>query len=256
MSANRTNTKGKLSRLAAGIVALGCSFAASASVIKSDLISIGDSHVQSGSFATNNFGGSPQAFIKRDDNTNWTRKTYLAFDLGALPDGTFVDASLAFEFVDSGAGSTNAGTSWNFELFGLHDDTWAENSITWNDAPGNDTSGFGVIGAITTSLATFSLTGKGLGVQTFDNQALLDFLLAHGNNDLLSFILIRTSGVPGSQTYVHAIATKENTGDVLLPTLSVSVESVPIPATAVLLTLGLGGLVLRRRRSSRPDQLR
>jgi hypothetical protein len=229
-----------------------------ASPITTDLTSSKDSYIQSGSPATN-YGAQATAQIKRDDDSNFTRKSYFGFDLSGLPTGTIIDAALSFEFV-TGLGNTGETTQWTFELYGLtaqNLDGWDETTITWNNAPANNTalsnSPSQVILSETTSLATFTRFGAGVGVQSIPaDPDLLNFLLSD-TNDLVSFILVRTTDAPAGQNYVHSIATKENTSQVLRPTLSVTVDSaqpVPAPGTLALLALGIAGLQARKRFSS------
>lgn len=206
-----------------------------------------DAYVQSGTSANANFGNATLDQVKRQDSSNFTRKSYLGFDLSGM--GTFpvATASLDFMFVDSGAGSTNSGTNYQFEVFGLINevfDSWLESTITWNNAPANQANN-GINSMMAASLGTFSLTGKGLGAYSFTSQALVDFL-NNDSNDFATFIVRRNTNQPSTaQNYVHAFASSENTS-FAGPRLNVT--TVPEPSTFLFVGAGLVGLGLLRRR--------
>lgn len=220
------------------------------SVTASDAIVITatqDAYVQSGTFANGNFGNDPLDQIKRQDSSNFTRKSYIGFNLGALGTSPVVTAALDFNFVDSGLGATLAGTAYQFEVFGLTNelfDSWLESTITWNNAPANQANN-GINSMMAASLGTFSLTGKGLGAYSFTSQALVDFL-NNDSNDFATFIVRRNTNQPSTaQNYVHAFASSENTS---FPGPRLNVTTVPEPSTFLFVGAGLVGLGLLRRR--------
>lgn len=220
------------------------------SVTASDAIVITasqDAYVQSGTFASENYGSAALNQVKRLDETRWNRKSYLGFDLSGLGSFPVATASLLFNFVDSGLGKTLAGTAYQFEVFGLtnelFDDSWLESTITWNNAPANQTNN-GINSMMAASLGTFSLTGKGLGAYSFTSQALVDFLNSD-TNDYATFIVRRNTNQPSNtQDYVHAFASTEH------PTVAgprLNVTTVPEPSTFLFVGAGLVGLGLLRR---------
>lgn len=120
---------------------LGGPLPASASIVTIDLVTTKDSYIRSGQPDTN-FGSSATAQVKRSDDSAFTRKTYLGFDVSALPSGNVLSVELIFQFVDSRLGPSVPSTT-EFVLYGLTDqllDGWFESTITWTNAPANNLS--------------------------------------------------------------------------------------------------------------------
>ncbi|GLI39937.1 PEP-CTERM sorting domain-containing protein [Geobacter hydrogenophilus] len=206
-----------------------------------------DAYVQSGAYANTNFGSTLVDQVKRQDNSDWNRKSYIGFDLSGLGPFSIATATLDFNFVDSGAGATLAGTTYQFEVFGLTNelfDTWGESTITWNNAPGNRPNN-GLNSLMVASLGTFSLTGKGVGTYSFTSQELVDFLNSD-SNDIATIIVRRNTNQPSNaQNYVQAFASSENVS-VGGPTLNIT--QVPEPSTLLFVGAGLVGLGFVKRR--------
>lgn len=200
-----------------------------------------DAYVVSGSANANlNFGNATLDLIKRQDGTQWTRKSYFGFDLGGLSNDPITSAALRFNFVDSAMGITNASTNYTFELFGLTNETldvWGVSTIAWANAPANQANN-GLDSSMVVSLGTFDLIGKVIGEYVFGSQALTDFLNAD-SNDSVTFILRRNTNQVGSQNYVHAVASGENTA-FAGPALAVEQAPAPVPEPSTLLLLGAG----------------
>ena len=77
-----------------------------------------------------------RSHAQRDQDNNWSRKTYMRFDLNDLigvEPADLAGATLQLNFIDSGAGSTPAGEVFEFELYGLnHGDAgedWLESKV-------------------------------------------------------------------------------------------------------------------------------
>lgn len=205
-----------------------------------------DAYIQGGS-STTNFGSVTQLLVKQDDSTATTydRMVYLRFDLTSAS-ASFTDASLHLNFVDSGAGTlATSSLSWVFHVYGLNDgnagENWVESNINWSNAPGHNTSGYAVTASATTDLGTFAFTGKTATVD-FTSAALKNFITAD-TNDLVTFIILRDTQGTGSDSYVHAIASKENSD-----TDGATLTIIPEPASAALLLGAIGLLTFSARR--------
>lgn len=229
--------------LAAGLITV-FSFSSSDAI---PITAAKDAYVQNGTSANTNFGLATVDQVKRQDGSVFTRKSYIGFDLSGMGSFPVATATLDLMFVDSGAGATLAGTTYQFEIFGLINelfDSWSESTITWNNAPANQTNN-GLNSMMVASLGTFSLTGKGLGLYSFTSPALIDFLNSD-TNDMATFIIRRSTNQPSStQNYVHAFASTEHPS-LAGPTLNVT--PVPEPSTLLCVGAGLIGLGLLRRR--------
>jgi hypothetical protein len=197
--------------------------------------------------ANTNFGAGASVGIKHDGGGGAignSRKGYLRFDItGVLILDLELDVTVAIAAVPSGT----------YNVFGLNDghagEAWDESTITWNNAPGNDTlSKVDMLGAETTLLGTFFYGGAyPVGTHiTFSSLALLNFALAD-TNGLLTLAITRQT-IDSSSL---GIASKEH-ASLDAPTLHIT--TVPEPGTWLTVTagsLGLIGRAWRRRRNLR-----
>ncbi len=191
----------------------------------------------------NNYGSNSTIWVKLDTAIgSGTRVGFMRFDLSTAP-ATITSATLEMEFVTGGGTDSTGTTVWTFHVYGLNNghtgESWTESAITWNTAPGLNSSD-PIVAADTTDLGTFTRTGKGFGTVSFSSAALTSFLNADTDNQA-TIILARDTG-PGGVNYIHGIASRENTTEAYRPTLTV----IPEPAAAAM--LGLGGLILMPRR--------
>lgn len=215
-----------------------------------------DAYVRSGANANLNFGTEGSILIKRDSGTpgDYQRKGYVRFsDLPPMGPGTLVDAKL--EFVAGAAGG-----NWRLNIFGLPDghagEGWGETTITWNNAPGNNTTVYGgdpLLGGAGTTGAIFIgqidmtgvVAGQKLTLWDADTAgALLNFLLSD-TNGRVTFILTR---MESDDAAVINLASRENTLGYDPPTLTLYM--LPEPGSMLLLCGGLAAMAARRRRRS------
>ena len=234
-------------------------------VTDATLNAFADAHIQSGSNGGTNFANATSMLVKHGNNTSgadFSRKAYMQFDVAGLDLDALGSAALSLTVAPPGGGVDTNPTNWTFELYGLSDDfapgagkldeNWLETALNANNAPGNNTTNGGAVIASDvfggTFLATFDLLGAGVDgtVITLDDSAILDFLKSD-TDGVVSFILVRsTQETNSTNTIVHAFYSSESTTG-FGPKLIVS-SVIPEPATASLALLGLGSLMMRRRR--------
>lgn len=189
------------------------------------------------------FGGTQFHAKNAGANSGFTRKGYMRFDVSSLTtDVEFASLDLQIASIQN--------QDKIISVFGLTDeslDNWDPNTTDYANAPGNDvSSGAAADLSEATFLGTlFSPSATVAGdILSFSSAALTEFLNADTNG--LVTIFITRSGGNLSRNFLPAGDTHPTFAP---PTLSLIVASVPEPATATLALLGLGGLVMRRRRN-------
>lgn len=180
------------------------------------------------------------------DATNNIRKSWLKFDLT----GQNVDFSQSGTVTLTLAGSPSA--NFNLSLYaldytGVTAPTWTESTLTWNNAPGNDTGGSGIReleSDETTLLGTTSLITSGTAAGSsyqFNISDLSTFL--QSDNTITVIAISDQSNTSPSFTF----ASSEHATEAWRPTLTFT--QIPEPsAAALILVSGFVGVALRRRR--------
>jgi autotransporter-associated beta strand protein len=144
---------------------------------------------------------------KTDTNADNRAKALIKFDLSGLP--TYVgSATIGFAYHGTTPlGALPAGETL-LHLYGINDgaDAWTKSSVTWNSAPGHDSSGNGVLPANAVYLGSTSVpAGARTGdLVTFQSTALREFLTwQSGGDDLTSFVVV-ASGRQSLEVVLHA----------------------------------------------------
>ncbi|MCY2967301.1 MAG: PEP-CTERM sorting domain-containing protein [Planctomycetota bacterium] len=160
--------------------------------------------------------------------------------------------------------------TWHFDVYGLTNhalDNWVEGNldnaagdpsfITWNNAPGNNTSAYVPL-PVNDVILIGSYTVQGLGTTGEINTvsgAALDTFLQGSTSGLATFIIQRreTESAFDNTIYgvTHRVASKENDLSLAPPTLiaTVNPSAVPEPTTLSLLGVGCLALFVFRRRN-------
>ncbi|QNN24610.1 PEP-CTERM sorting domain-containing protein [Planctomycetales bacterium ZRK34] len=163
--------------------------------------------------------------VKRDENSAsiYHRKGYVSYDLAGLADvlaarsGRLLDWQLDMYFVSSGLGSTSSSAMWDFQVYGLTDeslDSWDQTTINYANAPANDaTDGNTVDGTKTVSVGTFSGAGYMIGeLHSTSANAGFNNFIASDTNDIASFIVVRNTDSTGGNSYAHAFESANAAG--------------------------------------------
>jgi len=200
-------------------------------------------------FGADNFVGIRFAPAGANQLTN-SRKTYLRFDLSALG---VTAASVQLQLTSTNDFTIPVG-GVTFDLYGLNNldagESWAEGSITWNNAPQNNTAspnGF-LGGATLLGSTTFASIADG-DTLTFSFPSMAAFINADTNN-LVTFMLASQLVNP---TNNYTFASKENTES---PHPTLLITPVPEPSSLALLGLGFCGLVGFNKRKKLQAQQR
>lgn len=108
-----------------------------------NIVAAEDTFVRNGSYADDNYGTNTTLYVK-SDGTNYRRKAYAKFDYSEIGSAQIQSAYLKVHV--SAAGSD----SRSIKVYGNDNESWSENTLTWNQAPTEDT----YIGSFTANAAT------------------------------------------------------------------------------------------------------
>ncbi len=182
--------------------------------------------------ADDNRSDSKKLSVRASSNGN---KSWIKFDLGDLDVGNLLSAILTVSLHEGKSGDQSFDVSYVNNDY-LDNIDWAEKSITWNNAPGNDTADLGLLDpAKTTYLSTVNFT-DGLAGDSFA----IDVLGAlQTDTDGIVQIVLHNS--PNSIN----LSTHDHPEEAQRPFIDATM--VPEPMTLIL--LGLGGLIVARRKS-------
>lgn len=203
-----------------------------------------DSYVADNAIDTN-FGTEDQVTSRYAGS--WSAKAYVRFDISSLVGAgeDIEDASLSFVLTDAIGYTTSALYSMlvSVLLDGDTGENWDESTITWNNAPGNDTTSQTALDPTRTQAVGYlrhhdANYNPGAVATIQIPNYLVDVLNADTDGKVTFIITGRIwSG------FVRSYASRENT-TYAAPTLDLTV--VPEPMTMSL--FGIGGLALLRRR--------
>ena len=93
------------------------------------LPALADAYVRAGTFSAQNFGASHTLTAKKGVSDEFTRRSYLTFDVSSVRDSDQVMLRLNGRL--SSAASHNVKTT----VYAVPDVTWDENTVTWNSRP-------------------------------------------------------------------------------------------------------------------------
>jgi fibronectin type 3 domain-containing protein len=141
---------------------------------------VADTFVRDGGSADTNFGSSDQLVVKYDGGTGFNRNTYLRFDVRDLANAQSVLLKLIPFQVDA------ANASITFEL--LSDDSWNEQTITWNNQPAGSGNVVATVGNYVVGQAKFvDLTAVAKSEAAGDGILSLKLTMTSAGNNFVGF---------------------------------------------------------------------
>ncbi len=149
-----------------------------------------------------------------DKGLGYSRKIYLRFDLGRLsPERSVLEAGLRLEVKRSDFGYASFVPDAEFVVYGLRDDHWERDKITWENAPANNDTGGGADVSQVIELGTFVIPqGVYRGEVGVEGPKLVEFLQAESReNGIASLLVVRRTGeIRRGSGLVHAFASKRH----------------------------------------------
>ncbi len=124
----------------------------SAPVTGAGLTPTADAYVQAGQYRNTNFGSSTSLICKKgsnDSSTFYNRADYLKFDLTGV---TAAPSKATLTLTVNQVSNPNKSIE-NVQLYSVADASWTESGLTWNNAPGLNTTNFSSTGTLLTTLA-------------------------------------------------------------------------------------------------------
>lgn len=176
-----------------------------------------DSYIQAGTKPTPEFGKHPFLRVKwTTGKPELNRKGYLAFDLSQFAGKQIEDAELVLTIEPSELGFASFVPDSTFAVYGVtveNQDAWAENDLSWQNAPAHDPSQTTFnepVAAQVKLLGRFEVAqGINRGTRKLRGKDLVDFL-ASDTNQIATLIICRETNETADSGLVHAFATKEN----------------------------------------------
>ncbi len=132
---------------------------------------IDDAFTRGGTNADTNYGADPLLWVKQAPGEASTRRTFLKFDLSSVS-GSILSAKLKLTIE-----SVNNGAPDNYTATLISDDTWQENTITWNTEPISGAVITTIVGVNNTSEVTLSFDVTTAAIQEIVNDGKLSMVI-------------------------------------------------------------------------------
>lgn len=104
---------------------------AEVSIMVGGLLPTDDAYVKDGSSANTKYGKETTLVVKNDGASGFTRHSYIKFDLSQYKQQDISNAVLTLSVT---SGNTDADKT-DYQVYMVEDDSWTEDSITWNNKP-------------------------------------------------------------------------------------------------------------------------
>ncbi|AHF94341.1 hypothetical protein OPIT5_12720 [Opitutaceae bacterium TAV5] len=220
------------------------------------LVASQDTFIHGGN-QTTNYGNSTSLALAGRGVSN-ARKIYLGFDLSGIDSSVAFDASSTFSLTLTNSSFLigNANGSVTINVYGTTDNTapFSEASVTWNNAPKNNTSnstgfwttGVTLLGSITIDSTSVSgnttVTLSGLGLSNYLNWAIGNSGDLYGTgatqaNSKKITLMLAVDAAYGGTDYpgFNFHSSEAGVADALKPTLTLSTSEIPEPATIAII---------------------
>jgi rhamnogalacturonan endolyase len=195
------------------------------------LTATADAYVRSGTYANSNYGTTSQLVSKNDPRyPNNKRMSFFKFDFTEITE----ISNAKFRFTTQGTAANHV-----VHVYGINDDSWTEVGITWNNAPNNNTSGYGLTGADITDIGT--ITNSAATTYEID---VTSFITAQTDKVATFVILTDTSDEVNSDTISSREGTDKPslvfnaTSDTPAPEPTPTPEPTPKPTPGPTTTIG------------------
>jgi len=231
-------------------ILIAASLCGSASAVNYMTSTTNDAFVRSGVHADTTFNNNDLTVKDSNPANNFARKGYIQFDLSGLGPVPASGGFLKLVVASNNGGGNPQGPPQDFDLLvsTLNDadpgETWSESTLTFNNAPANDTaSEDGFLAANSGAVTTYSIASSDV-VNTTLMFPLSPGLLADVNGDsdgLITFLLGRDSSSGGHNLAFRSSEQGDGANAAML-------ILVPEPSRALLMAGGLLLMGLRRRR--------
>lgn len=175
-----------------------------------------DAYVRNGSYANNNYGSISTLVIKGSPTSGFNRKSYLKFSLNSV--NSVSSAKLRLY-----GSNTTDNTTVNISTYGVGDDSWTENEITWNNAPAASTSVISSVG-VSASAAYYELDVTNFVTTQLAGDKIVSFLINDPANKDKNVVFNSKENVQNPPQLIIAY-TATNTTAVLNPTNDLSQQT-------------------------------
>ncbi|MEW4922690.1 DNRLRE domain-containing protein [Algibacter sp. 2305UL17-15] len=176
-----------------------------------------DAYVRNGNKSGNNYGSNSVMQIKETSKSNKKRHAYIQFDVSDL---TTTQGNIVLRI-------QNDGNNGSVKVHELSNDSWDENTITWNNKP----SSTGLIGTLTlNNNATNEIDVTSYVVNQVNGDGVASFVLKGNNSTLYKIATKEGSFAP--ELAVAGTTSKRSNGKQIAASSNVtSVKIYPNPAT-------------------------
>jgi hypothetical protein len=127
-----------------------------------NLYAVGDGYTRDGTYANDNYAFETGLTIKDGTIAGFRRKAYLRFNTAGLTGVTGAKLRLYLNNTQNGAAVT-------IKVYGGTSDSWTESSLTWNTAPGRETTAQSTVNVQTVDYYDFDVTSFVQSLAVGDN---------------------------------------------------------------------------------------